>query len=598
MTRQDPEFPAHSVTVEARADGSLILRSGRPLGPVARDTGVWLHRWAEETPNRVFVAERDGDGWREVTYAEMLALVRRTATGLLRRDLGRDRPIAVISGPSVDHAVLTLAAQYAGIPTVPLAEQYAVIPQAHGRLRYCVGKTAPGMVYAADGARFREALSLEIFDGVERVVSTTPGTGMTVFSNLATHATKAVDAAYSRVGPDTLAKILFTSGSTSDPKGVPQTQRMMCVNQAQYLACLPILGAKPHKMLDWLPWNHVFAGSSNFNMMLSNGGSLYLDDGKPTGPLAERSIENMKMHQSTLNFDVPVAHAMQVAALHQDAELRRKYFDALDIFFYAGASLPSDVWSAVEEMSLAETGTTPMMMSSWGLTETAPSALIYHEKGAGPGMVGVPVPGLEAKLIPQGDNRFEIRVRGPNVFAGYFDDPARSVAAFDDEGFFITGDAMRFVDPGDATRGLRFDGRIGEDFKLVTGTWVQASTLRLNALAALAGQVADIVVVGEGRSEIGLLIFPPAGLGLSKQGGVVENADYAGGLRAKLQDIAATATGSSNRITRALVMAEPPHVGDGEITAKGSLNVRTITLRRKALLDRLYDDRDPAVIHI
>ena len=351
-------------------------------------------------------------------------------------------------------------------------------------------------------------------------------------------------------------------------------------------------------MLDWLPWNHVFAGNSDFNMILSNGGSLYLDDGKPVGPLAARTLENMRMVQSTLSFDVPVAHIMQVAAMKEDTELRNKYFEALDIFFYAGASLPADVWSAVEEMSLAETGKLPMMISSWGLTETAPAALIYHETGAGPGMVGVPVPELEAKLIPQGNNRYEVRVRGPNVFTGYYEDPEKSRGSFDDDGYFVTGDAMRFVDPDDPTRGLIFDGRIGEDFKLVTGTWVQATTLRSKALSSFGGLVQDIVVVGEGKSEIGLLVFPASDREFSVMDEVISDSEYTKELRSVMQEMAKSATGSSNRIARALVMAAPPHVGEGEITAKGSLNVRLITIRRKHLLDRLFDDSDPAVIHI
>ncbi len=595
---EDSDFLRHNVHREDRPDGSIILRSGLEIGPVANNTGEWLHRWASETPDQVFIAERDGDGWHEVTYARMLEQVRSIADGLLACGIGPGKPIVVLSGPSVDHAILTLAAQYIGAPTVPLAEQYSLIPEARGKLRYCATKVHPAMVYASDGAVYDAALSLDIFDGVDKVVSQDPGEGMERFADLASKSSAAVDAAYAKVGPDTLAKILFTSGSTSDPKGVPQTQKMMCVNQAQYLAALPILASKPHKILDWLPWNHVFAGSSNFNMALSNGGALYIDDGKPIGPAAARTLENMAQHQSTLSFDVPVAHAMQVAALKENEELRRKYFEALDIFFYAGASLPADVWAALEEMALAETGSTPMMMSSWGLTETAPSAIIYHEKGAGPGMVGVPVPGLEAKLIAQSDNRFEVRVRGPNVFTGYYEDPERSKEAFDDEGFFKSGDAMRFVDPADASRGMVFDGRIGEDFKLNTGTWVQASTLRLNTLSVLARLAQDIVIVGEGKSEIGLFVFPPASRALSGDGEVIADANYTGKLRALMRQLAEKATGSSNRIARALVLEEPPNVGEGEITAKGSLNVSSITRRRAHLLDRLFDDTDPAVIHI
>ena len=591
-------FVDHSVQRDDRDDGTIILRSGLDLGPVARNTGDWLHRWASATPRAVFIAERAGDGWREVGFADMLGRVRRVAAGLLHRGVGPGQSIVILSGPSVDHAILMLAAQYIGAITVPLAEQYSLIPAARSRLTHCAARTSPAMVYAADGDRFAAALALPVFDGVARCVSASPGPGMTRFDQLAHDDAAAVDAAHARVGPDTVAKILFTSGSTSDPKAVPQTQRMLCVNQAQYLACLPILGAKRHKMLDWLPWNHVFAGNANFNLMLSTGGALYLDDGKPTPALAQRTVDNMARRPSTLCFDVPAAHAMQMAALKADPELRRKYFKAMDIFFYAGASLPADVWDAVADMCVEVTGETPMMMSSWGLTETAPAALIYHEKGGQAGMVGVPPPGVDVKLIPIGENRFEVRVRGPNVFTGYLDDPARSAAAFDDEGYFRTGDAMRLVNPGDASRGLLFDGRIGEDFKLTSGTWVRASTLRLQILAGLGDLAQDVIVVGEGRAEPGLLVFPPPVLGLAGAGGAVSDRDYTGRLRWALAGIMAGVTGSSNRVSRAMVMAEPPDVGAGEITAKGSLNVGAITRRRAALIDRLYDDADPATISL
>lgn len=591
-------FLDHSVIREDRPDGAVLLRSGLELGPVARNTGQWLHQWATDTPDRIFIAEREGEAWREISYSQMLAKVRSVAQGLLSRGIGPGSTIVVLSGPSVDHGILALAAQYIGALHVPLAEQYSLIPEAQGRLLYCVDKVGPDMVYAADGAVFSGALTLPVFDSTTKVVSSNNNQGELAFTDFFETPGPQVDISYAAVGPDTVAKILFTSGSTSDPKGVPQTQRMMCVNQAQSLATLPILRAQPHKMLDWLPWNHVFAGSANFNMMLSNGGSLYLDDGKPVGAKAARTVENMHMHQSTLSFDVPVAHAMQVEALKADPDLRKKYFSALTVFFYAGASLPDDVWASIEEMSLAEKGEVPLMMSSWGLTETAPAVLNYYEKGATSGLVGVPVPGAEMKLLALGDGRYDVRVRGPNIFTGYLNDPARTAAAFDEEGFFISGDAMRFVNPEDASRGLRFDGRIGEDFKLLTGTWVQASTIRLNALPEFGELITDLVVVGEGKPEVGVLIFPPAGAELESSDGAVVDADYQRSIGAVLNLMSTRVTGSSQRITRALVLANPPDVSAGEITAKGSLNVRAIVTCRASMYERLYDDTDPAVIHI
>ncbi len=592
----------HRVVREERRDGTIFLQSGLELGPVAHTTVDWLNRWATEAPDRVFIAERSGDGWREVTYSEMAQLVRAAAEGLLARGIGYGSPVVVLSGPSVDHAILALAAQTVGAPLVPLAEQYSLLPEARPRLRYCTGKVRPAMVYAADAEAYGPALALDIFDGVQKFASRAGGGDTAAFSDLLKGEPAAdVDAAFARVSPDTLAKILFTSGSTSDPKGVPQTQRMLTINQAQYLACLPLLGRKPHKLLSWPPWNHVFAGNSDFNMMLANGGSLYLDDGKPAGRLFERSLENLRMHPGTLAIDLPVAHALTVRAMRADAELRRAYFRDLDMFFYAGASLPADVWSAIEEMAMAERGEVPLMISGWGMTETAPCAVLYHQRGAASGMVGVPVPEVTAKLIPLGNDRHELRVRGPNVIDGYFEDPDRTAASFDEEGFFVTGDAIRLVDPDDDTRGLFFDGRLTEDFKLTTGTWVRASVLRIEAMAALSGLVQDIVVVGEGREEIGLLVFPAtgrcAGASTDPDGAVLDEA-FAAELRTVLEGLAAQATGSSKRIARAIVLAEPPSVGAGEITPKGSLNVRTVTTLRAGLVERLYDDRNPAAIRL
>ncbi|GHD99374.1 feruloyl-CoA synthetase [Defluviimonas sp. 20V17] len=590
-------YPAHSVLREDRADGTVILRSGLALGEVVNDTNVWLRRWAEAAPDRVFLAERRGAGWREMRYAEMWQAARSVAQGLRDHGIGPGDAVVVLSGPSVDHGILMQACQMIGAPIVPLAEQYSTIPAAHPRLDYCVGKLRAAMVYAASAADFGKAMARPVFEGAVKVTSDAAAEGCVSFDTLrAATPGRAVDEAHARITPDTVAKILFTSGSTAHPKGVPNTQRMLCVNQAQYLACLPVLGERPHVLLDWLPWNHTFAGNANFNMMLSNGGSLYLDDGKPLPGRFARTLENAARLPLTLSFNVPVAYALLVEAMRENPMLRRNFFRDLDIFFYAGASLPADTWAAVEQMARAERDEVPLMMSSWGMTETAPSTLIVHEKGGRSGNVGVPVPGVAAKLIPAGTNRYQLRVTGPNLFAGYLDDAKKNAEAFDDEGFFISGDAVGMVDPDDVARGLFFDGRISEDFKLMTGTWVHAATLRLDLLPRLAGLVQDIVITGEGRREVGLLLFAPPGRWRDAGGGVVEDPALAARIRAVLSDLARTATGSSNRIARALVMAEPPNVGAGEITAKGSLNVRAILDRRKDLVARLYDDADPAVI--
>lgn len=592
----------HKVIREDRGDGTILLTSAHALAPVARCTGDWLHHWAVAAPDRVFLAERAGAGWRSVTYADALAQVRSIASHLMMRDLGPDRPIMILSGNGIDHGLLTLAAQYVGIPTVPVAEQYALLPAAHPRLEYVARLVRPGLVFTIDATQYAAALSLDVFDGIE-VVSAAPGqTAALPFDTLLSPEGADIESAFAAITPDTLAKILLTSGSTSDPKGVLTTQCMMTTNQAQVVPCLPFVTARPPRIVDWLPWNHVFGGSYNFNLMLANGGSLYIDDGKPAPGLFDRTLENLAMVSGTISFNVPAGFAQLVAALERDAALRETYFAELDMIFYAGASLPQDTWSALERLAFETCGQLPLITSSWGLTETAPSAFFQHVPAKGAGIVGVPLPGLTAKLIDDGTGRFEVRVKGANVTPGYLNDPATTAEAFDDEGFFISGDAMRFVEPSDPDKGLRFDGRLSEDFKLMTGTWVHAAQMRLDLLPELAPYAADLVLTGEGRSEVGVLIVPnraavdQAGWALAEDDGALICQPLMRILAGKLAMLSARATGSASRVVAALVLAEPPSIGDGEVTAKGNLNYRKILARRAELVERLYTVNDPARI--
>ncbi len=587
----------HKVTSTTLNDGSMLLESGWPLGPVADNTSEWLHHWAEKTPQQVFLIERSGAGWREITYAETLQQVRALAAGLLDRGLGADTPVVVLSGPGIDHGLLMLAAHYIGVPIAPLAEQYSLIPEACERLDYCVRTIKPAMVYAGDGDKFGAALGRESLATVTKLVSVNVPSGAMSFDSLLKAPVDAsVDAASDLVTPDTLAKILFTSGSTGNPKGVPQTQRMITVNQAQYSSVMPMLSARAPKVVDWLPWNHVFAGNSNFYMMLSNGGTLVLDDGKPVKGLFDRTLENLSMHTGTLSFNVPIAYSLLVEAFRQDKSLKQRFFGDLDLIFYAGATLPSDVWDALKAMSVEVTGTLPMMTSSWGLTETAPACLLHYQGGAESGMIGVPLPQLSARLIPYQGNRFEIRVKGPNVISAYFEAPEKNAESFDDEGYFITNDAVVFVDADDLSAGVRFDGRISEDFKLLSGTRVQAATLRLQVLKSLEGLVQDVVVTGADRKDVGLLIFPSPAIGPASEGDVVTDAQYLADVSNRLRMLSKTATGTSTQVVRALIMANPPSIKDAEITAKGSLNINAILSCRQALLERLYDDEDDACL--
>ena len=600
--KRTSDYLPHDVAREDRSDGSILLRSNTPLGPVVRSTGAWLHHWATEAPERVLLAERSGDGWRSESFAQTLDKVQAIATSLLARGMGADTPILIMSGNGVDHALLTLAAQYVGIPSVPVAEQYSLVPAAHSRLKQAVDMVRPKMAFAHDAAQYDAALRLDIFEGVELVTSK-PGTvRATLFESLLTGDDSIdVAAAHRAVTPDTIAKILMTSGSTSAPKGVLTSHQMLCANQAQLAGVLPFLQARPPRIVDWLPWNHTFGGSHNFNMMLANGGSLYIDDGKPAPGLIDRTIENLRMVAGTICFNVPVGFQLLLNALQADKTLRQRFFENLDMLFYAGASLPQDVWEGFETMAMEVKGEVPLMTSSWGLTETAPATLLQQEPTDTSGVVGAPVPGVTIKLLPYDADRFEVRAKGVNIMPGYFGDPDKTAEAFDGEGYFITGDAMGFVDPTNMNKGLKFDGRISEDFKLLTGTWVRAAQLRLDLLAVLAPLAADLVVTGADRDQIGLMIFPnmngleSSGFATDATKGNLGDTGLLSEIRSRLVAHAQAAS-SSTRVARAIVLSDPPSMPDGEMTAKGSLNFRKILTRRADMLVRLYDSDDPAVI--
>lgn len=592
----------HAATMERRT-GDLLMTSRTPFDPVVSNTGVWLDKWAEKTPSSIFLAERSGDGWREMGYAEVRDAVRAIASSLAARGMDATTPIVIMSGNSLDHALLSLGAQYAGVPTVPLAEQYSLITEAHDRLVYVLNKVRPTMAFVDDAARYGAAISRPELEGVEIVagLSENASVKVTPFAELL-RGDGGVDLAsvHAKVGPETLAKILFTSGSSSDPKGVLTTQKMMCTNQAQMASVLPFLKERQPRIMDWLPWNHVFGGSHNTLMMLAHGGSLYIDNGKPTSTGFPDTIRNVIDKPGTLSFNVPVGFAMLVHEMETNMALRKAYFGDLDMLFYAGASLPQEVWTRLEEMAIEIRGKLPLMISSWGMTETAPATLMVHEPIGRSGVIGVPLPGTEIKLIPDDEMRCELRVKGPNVMTGYWGDAEKSAAAFDEEGFLITGDAVRFVNPDDPDRGLIFDGRVSEDFKLLTGTWVQAGRLRLDALEHLRGLVQDVVICGHDRGEIGLFIFPKPGQvhGDTTSEGAVIDPELQSAIENRLRAMAKTASGSARRITRAIILAEPPSLKDSEMTDKGSLNVRKIITRRADLLERLYDNEDPALIRV
>ncbi len=588
------------VAIEIRRlpDGGLVLRSRHELRPYPRCLGELLSHWAAAAPDRTFLAERNPEGaWRRITYGEALDAVERIASALLERGLSQDRPVALLSDNGVDHGLLQLAAMHAGIPAVPISPAYSLLSEDHAQLRYICELTRPGLVYAIDGERFAKAL--RTVEGAEIVISANPPDGLeaTLFSSLLeTPRHPTLEDRFAAVGPDTVAKILFTSGSTGKPKGVLNTQRMLCSNQQVLAQAWPFLEKRPPVIVDWLPWSHTFGGNHNFNLVLRNGGTLYIDGGKPAPGLIETTVRNLQEVPSTFYFNVPRGFEMLIPYLEQDRDLRETFFQDLDALFYAAAALPQHLWEKLERLSIEATGRRVVMLSAWGSTETAPSATQIHFLIERAGVIGLPGAGTEIKLAPAG-NKFELRVKGPNVTPGYWQRPDLTREQFDEDGFLKTGDAGKLADPDDPSKGILFDGRLAENFKLTSGTWVHVGELRLEVIAACSPVIQDAVVTGHDREEIGLLAFPnPAGCrslcpGLAEETPLAElirRPEVRERLAAGLARHNATHRTNSRRIARVLLMAEPPSLQAGEITDKGYINQRAVLERRAGLVELLY----------
>ena len=597
------------VAVETRPlpDGGLVLRSRHELRPYPRCLGEHLHCWARAAPDRTFLAERDPESpegaWRRVTYSEALEAVERIASALLERGLSQDRPVALLSDNGVDHGLLQLAALHAGIPAVPISPAYSLLSEDQAQLRYIFELTRPGLVYAIDGGRFANALATAAAMGAfEIVVSANPATGarglgaIRFEALLETARHPALEERFAAVGPHTIAKILFTSGSTGKPKGVLNTQRMLCSNQQALAQAWPFLEERPPVIMDWLPWSHTFGGNHNFNLALRNGGTLYIDAGKPAPGFMETTVRNLREVPTTFYFNVPRGFEMLIPYLEQDRDLRETFFQDLDAVFYAAAALPQHLWEKLERLSIEATGRRVVMLSAWGSTETAPSATQIHFLIERAGVIGLPGAGTEIKLAPMG-NKFELRVKGPNVTPGYWRHPELTREQFDEDGFLKTGDAGKLADPDDPSRGILFDGRLAENFKLTSGTWVHVGELRLEVIAACSPVIQDAVVTGHDREEIGLLAFAsPAGCrslcpGLAAEtplDELIRRPEVRERLAAGLAHHNATHRANSRRIARALLMAEPPSLQAGEITDKGYVNQRAVLERRAGLVELLY----------
>jgi feruloyl-CoA synthase len=592
------------VDVTRGSGGVFYMRSRLPLGPYPVRITDDLDRWAVEVPDRTFLAERDAAGeWRRVTFREALAQVRSLAQALIDRGLSPERPILILSGNSVDHGLLALAAMYAGVPYAPIAPAYSLQATDYASLRLVFERMQPGLVFAADGARFERALASVLPAGVELVSSTTMPAQLhaTALAELAgTSATAAVDAARDRVGPDTVAKVLFTSGSTGRPKGVINTQRMLCSNQVMIRSVLLFLADAPPVLCDWLPWNHTAGGNHNFGIVLHNGGTLYIDEGKPTPAHFGATLRNLREIPCTAHFTVPRFYEMLVPHLRRDPVLREVFFRDLQLIFYAAAGLGQKFWDDLRDVSVEACGEELLIMTGFGATETAPFALATDARGAFAGMVGFPTPGMDLKLAPIG-GKLEARVRGPNITPGYWGDPAMTAQAFDEEGYYRLGDAMRFVDPADPEQGLVFDGRLAEDFKLSTGTWVSVGPLRSRILAAAAGYAQDVVIAGHDRDYAGALIFPNltacrevAGLPAEAPAHeVLAHPAVRERFQETIDSLGRHGTGSSTFVSRAVLLIDPPSLDAREITDKGSINQKAVLQHRAALVEELYSPAPP-----
>ncbi|MBU1175912.1 MAG: feruloyl-CoA synthase [Alphaproteobacteria bacterium] len=587
-----------TATLQSRADGTAIVRPDGALGPYPRSIVDSLEAWAARTPDATLIAERDGDGWRRLSYAEVMARLPPLAQALLDAGISTERPLVVISGNEIEHFLLGMAAIWVGVPYAPISPAYSLISTSFSKLIHISDLLTPGMIYASDGKQFEKAMDAAFASDIPVIVRTNPpgGRPWRLFDDLlTTEVTDAVARAHDAITPDTIAKVLFTSGSTGVPKGVITTNRMMACNQEMIRAAWSFFAEEKPVLLDWMPWNHVAGGSHNTGIAIYNGGSFFIDDGKPTPGQIGATIRNIKHVQPTFFTNVPKGFEFLVAALDEDEELRRKFFSRLKLLQYAGASLSQHVFDGLERHALAELGQRIMIVTGYGSTETAPFALSTTWAVEEAGHIGLPAPGLEIKLVANGDKR-EIRLKGPNVTPGYWREPDLTKAAFDEDGFYKIGDAVRQVDENDINKGFIFDGRVSEDFKLSTGTWVNMAGIRTGLISACAPLIRDVVLTGLDRNSIGALLFPDLGAcarlarlpETTDAETIVSHAAVRQRLAISLSGLAARATGSSNHVARALVMAVPPDIDKGEITDKGSINQRAVRAARADLVEALY----------
>ena len=603
-TREVPFRPVRMAecraSVEQLGGGELLVRNIHPLPPYAKHLTERLDAWAQKCPDRIWLAARNARGdWDTVSYAEGLAKVRRIATALMKRNLSADRPLVILSGNGISHALMGTAALYAGIPYAPVSTAYSLVSSDFAKLRYIFQLLTPGLVFVSDAVAYGRAIEGVVPADVEVVADKGLPTGRlgTPLQVLeATRDTGEIDILHRALGPETIAKFLFTSGSTGLPKAVINTQRMLCANVEQITQHFSYFMDAPPVMLDWAPWNHTAGGNHNFNLILYNGGTFYLDDGKPAPGAIEATVRNLREIAPTWYFNVPKGYDALIPYLQADRALRENFFKNLKLLWYAGAGMAQHIWDALDAMTIETIGERITILTGLGATETAPFAMAANQTMVGAGLIGIPAQGCDFKLVPV-DGKFEARVRGPNVTPGYWRQPELTKDAFDADGFYKIGDAIRFADPADVNKGFYFDGRIAEDFKLSTGTWVTVGPLRGALIDHCAPYIQDVVIAGLDRAYITALIFPDmencrrlAGLPKASLAEIAASPRIRAHFAGLLSLFAAQATGSSNRVVRAVLLDEDPSIDTGEITDKGSLNQRAVLKSRTQAVAALYAD--------
>ncbi len=600
------DFFPPEVTLTKQAEGVYTMVSNQPLEAFDTCIGQWLERWAKARPDQAFMVEQTAAGERSITYREALDRVKLLAEGLLRESLGAEAPILILAENSIEHAVVMLAALHVGIPVSPLAPAYALQTVDYAKLKANIEVLTPGMMIVDDGERYAEVIAVVCGDMPVMALHNPTERARGVDHWMGDRSQQArVDAAAAAVNRDTIAKFLFTSGSSGTPKAVINTHGMLCAGSQQQRQITASIATTPPILVDWLPWNHTAGGNSNFHIVLYNGGTLYIDPGKPTPAMIGKSVELLKRVSPTLYFNVPMGFDALLPYLEADEQLLHNFFKDVEFLWYAAAAMQPATWEALETLAVKATGKRILIVSGLGMTETSPIALFGNKRASGPGVMGVPAPGLTLKLVDAGGGQWEARYKGPNLTPGYWRNEKATAEAFDDEGYFISGDLVSFIDENDPELGLRFEGRQSEDFKLSSGTRVAAGALRLQALEQMQDLVNDLVVVGDGQKDIRLLIFPDWQECVKRAGleGAPTPDELAVDTRVKalfepyMQAFVAKGTGSSNRLVAAVLVATPASEAQGEITQKGTLNRRVLERNRPELIQALFNQPDdPRVI--